>query len=437
MQLSNGGSSQRTRLRLAAATLSLLGATAARPALAEDAAKNWVFDNGLLFYKEGGGRVQAIEPVVNATLNLGGDRLLSAGVVLDSLSGASPNGAAPAATPQTFSSPSGGGQSYTTAAGATPLDDTFHDMRVAANLGYLFPLAHDSKLGLGVRGSTEYDFTSVGANARYALDLNQKNTTLNAGVSFEYDQIKPVGGAPQPLSRMGSTQGGGEDDGGEGGSSKTKNVEDLLLGITQIIDANSLVQLNYSLSLSSGYQIDPYKILSVVDANAAPQYYVYEKRPDTRTKHALYGEYKRFVLDRDVVDFSYRYFMDSWGVRAHTADLSYRWNFSEALYLEPSARFYRQSAADFYHAALFSGEDTTVSYASGDPRLGAFDAWTGGLKFGQVLGNGDEWNIRLQYYKQLGKTTGVPAQAAAAFSAFNLAPDLSAFMVSFGYRFSW
>ncbi|SEQ48555.1 Protein of unknown function [Solimonas aquatica] len=429
---------EQQRLRLAAATLSLLGVAGVKPAAAQEPAapeKPWTFDTGLLLYKEGNGRVQAIEPVLNASFNLGGERLLSAGLVFDSLSGASPNGAAPAHTAQTFSSPSGGGQTYTTAAGKTPLDDTFHDQRVAANLGYQFPLSHDSKLGLGLRGSSEYDFTSFGANAHYSLDLNQKNTTLGAGVSFEYDQVRPVGGAPQPLSHMGAGGGGGDDE--EGGSSKNKNLVDLLLGVTQVLDSKSLLQLNYSLGLSSGYQTDPYKVVSVVDANANPLYYLYESRPDKRTKHALYAEYKRFAFDRDVLDFSYRFFTDSWGINAHTLSLSYRWNFSEAFHLQPSLRFYRQNAADFYHFALFSGEDAGLRYASGDPRLGAFTGLTGGLQFGQQLRNGDSWNVRLEYYKQRGQSSDIPAQAAAAYSGLPTAPDMSAVILSMGYRFNW
>ncbi len=144
------------------------------------------------------------------------------------------------------------------------------------------------------------------------------------------------------------------------------------------------------------------------------------------------------MFDRDVVDFSYRYFTDSWGVRAHTADPGLiAGTFSERKSLEPSVRFYTQTAADFYHAALFTDEDATVDNASADPRLGAFNAWTGGLRYGQVLANGHELSVRVEYYKQFGKVAGVPQQAATALSQFNLAPDLSAVNISFGYRFNW
>lgn len=423
------------RRQLAAATLSLLG-IGGGPASAEPL--KWTIDSGLLYYKEGSGRVQAIEPVVNGSVALPGDRLLSAGVVIDTLSGATPNGATPWSQPQTFTSPSGKGKGYTIAPGATPLDPTFKDTRVAGNLGYRLPVSDAGKLQLGVNGSREYDFLSAGANALYAHDFNERNTTLSAGLGFEYDHINPVGGAPDPLTRRASVPVGGDGEGEESsGPSKSKNVKDLLFGITQVIDANSLVQFNYSLSLSNGYETDPYKFLSVVDSSAQPLYYVYEKRPGSRLRHAFFAEYRRSLFGRDSVDLSYRYFSDDWGVRSHTANLAYRWNLSDHAYLEPSARYYRQVQADFYRTALYSGDEATVGNASADPRLGAFSAITGGLKFGYRIGDSQELSLRLQAYKQYAKTTDLPAQAADALSAFELSPNLSAVMLTVGYRFNW
>jgi hypothetical protein len=118
---------------LAAATLSLLGAAAPAQAQAPADAtepQRWSFDTGVLLYSESDGRVQAAEPVVNATLDLGDERKLSFKLVLDALTGATPNGAAPASTPQTFTQPSGKG-TFIADPGEVPLDGTFRDTRVA------------------------------------------------------------------------------------------------------------------------------------------------------------------------------------------------------------------------------------------------------------------------------------------------------------------
>ena len=49
------------------------------------------------------------------------------------------------------------------------------------------------------------------------------------------------------------------------GGSESKDVLDLLLGFTQVLDRTTVLRVNYSYSDSSGYLNDPYKILSVVD----------------------------------------------------------------------------------------------------------------------------------------------------------------------------
>jgi len=429
------------RAALSAATLGMLGtAVAPPPAQAVEfeppslsAGKKWTFDTGMLVYAESDGRVQLAEPVVNATYDLGAERALSFKLVLDTLTGASPNGATPASTPQTFSRPSGKGD-YTADAGELPLDDTFKDTRVAVSGGYFFPVGADGKLDLGLNASKEFDFLSAGASTRYSHDLFNGNTTLSAGASFESDQITPVGDVPDPLTEM-TAPGAGNPPGRA--SSESKTVMDVVLGLTQVIDPESLVQFNYSLSTSSGYHTDPYKVLSVVGADGEPLRYVYESRPDSRTKHALFARYKRFLFARDVVDTSYRFMTDDWGVQSSTLDTTYRWNFGENKYLEPHLRWYTQTEADFYRVALDDGEETTLTEASADPRLGAFSGYTFGLKYGQTLKSGNSWSARLEYYQQAGKLAGVPDAAAAGLQKFDLEPDLSAVMFTVGYKFRW
>ena len=410
---------------LSAAALALLGSTGTQAA---DTGK-WQFDAATLVYSEADGRVQAVEPKLRATRALENDRSISAAITVDALTGASPNGAAPADRPQTFTSASGN-KPYTTDAFETPLDDDFRDTRVALDGSFTTPVGAQT-LTTSLAASKEYDYLSISAGAVLSKDFNRKNTTISAGFNVAQDTIDAVGGAPEPLSAMAAPGNPRAE------SSETKQIYDLLLSVTQVLSPVSLLQLSYSMSQSDGYLNDPYKLLSVVDANGDPLRYVYEARPDTRLKQAVFAQYKRFVFNRDVLDVSLRFMRDDWGISSETLDMTYRWNFSETRYLEPHVRYYLQGEADFYRAALFDGEDTTLTEASADPRLGRFDAITLGPKYGQTLRSGNEWNVRLEGYTQLGSTAGVPAQAAAGLSRFDLDPSLDAVMLTAGYRFSW
>lgn len=412
------------------AALALLGLS--QGLAAQTQAPGWEFDTATLVYSESGGRVQAVEPKLRATRYGANGQVLSGAVTVDALTGASPNGAAPASGPQTFTTPSGNGY-YEAAAGALPLDDTFRDTRVALDASYTLPLGARNLLTVSATGSKEYDYLSTGVGVTLSRDFNLRNTTVSLGANVSRDTLNPVGGAPQGLSTVpapgvatGRTEG-----------NEDKQILDLLFSVTQLLSPDSLMVLSYSTSVSDGYLNDPYKLLSVVGTDGEPLRYVYESRPESRAKQALYAQYKHFVGARDVWDVSLRYLTDDWGIASQTLDTRYRWNFSETRYLEPHLRYYRQSEAEFYRAALFDGEEALLTAASADPRLGRFDALTLGVQYGQTLASGNSWMLRLEGYTQLGKTSGVPEAAAAGLSKFDLRPELSAVMLSAGYRFRW
>lgn len=411
---------------LGAAACALLG----MPAVSSAADAKWEVDAATLYYSESD-RVSLVEPVV-AVRRSWDESSVGARLTLDTLTGPSPSGATPASTPQTFTGPSGGG-AYTVKPGETPLDDTFEDTRFALALDYSRPLIAEWKASYGLNFSNEYDYQSLGGSLRVQRDFNEHNTTLAFGGSVSRDTVDPVGGAPLPLS-LKSNIVDGEDE--HGSSSDTKTVIDLLAGITQVLDPVSLLRVNLVYSRSNGYLNDPYKILSVVGSDGEPLRYVYEGRPDTRTKAGIYTEYLRALGD-DTIKLSYRYLNDDWGTDSHTVETSYRWRFNAANYLEPQLRYYQQKAADFYRVALFDGEELALQHASADYRLGGMDAWTAGLQYGHTFSGGSDLMLRVAYYVQNPDEKGVPEQAADGLSKFGkLVPDTKAVMATIGYRFN-
>src|SRR5690606_40432353 len=109
------------------------------------------------------------------------DRSLDIGLSVDTLTGASPSGAAPSDVVQTFTRPSGHG-SYQIAAGAPPLDDTFRDTRIALSANWSQPLGERSRIALGVSGSSEYDYLHLGAEDRKSTRLNSSHVKISYAV---------------------------------------------------------------------------------------------------------------------------------------------------------------------------------------------------------------------------------------------------------------
>jgi hypothetical protein len=381
-------------------------------------------------------RVTAVETVIEGTRELGGGKSLRLKLVWDALTGASANGAVPAHRLQTFTRPSGRG-SYTTRSDATPLDDTFRDNRFAGSAGWTLPLGRLTSATVGANASTETDYLSLGLSGGISRDLALRNTTISAGFSVSRDRVSPHGGFPTPFAEMQPPDGGGggddEDDEGEGGGSgKAKTVVDLLAGLSQVLDRATLLRLSYTYGHSRGYLTDPYKILSVVQGPGGqqpgdPVRYLFERRPDARSKQSVYGELRR-MIGHDVALGSYRYFWDDWGVRSHTLEMTVDLPVSERNYLKPHVRYYRQTAASFYSNYLLDG-DRTPDYASADYRLGAFHATTFGLELGHRFHRDLIVHAGVETMLQRGDNS---PPAFGALEGQDLFPDVQAWMLRVG-----
>jgi len=414
----------------------LLSATAARAQTARGAPgdgglfEDWSLDSALAYYHEDG-RVQAIEPVVDVSKVFADGESLGVNFTFDALSGASPNGALTSRTAQTFASPSGksltaGRHTYTIAAGQLPADPNYSDGRVAVGANWGVPVTRLTEVNVGGKISYEDDFYSATVNASIAHDFNDKNTTLSFGVNNEFDSLSPIGGTPVPGSNYASF----EKTGG-----KTKDGVGALLGVTQVMTRHWLTEFNLSIDRFKGYENDPYKITSLIDSAGNTTGYVYESRPDQRTRKSAFWD-NRVGWDTWSFAASARYMSDDWGVRSDTAQLHVRWSPAER-YIEPTVRWYRQSAAGFYTPWLTTTGAPVTGYESSDSRLGPFHALTYGLKYAQKLSPyrflpSSEFNVRVEYYQQtFSERQAVPQ----ALRGLDLYPGLKAILVQVGWRF--
>ena len=408
------------------ASCSLLGAG---NAIAEN---TWDIDTAIMLYTETD-RVSALEPVVSAKKEVSDDEFISYKLTLDTLTGASATGAVPSSQPQTFTRPSGRGQ-YEIDANETPLDDTFKDTRLQFTMGWDKPIDRNNRRALGFNISREYDFTSISGNAGWTHEMNQKNTSLNMAINIELDAISPVGGTPLALSAQVLNSPIERD-----GSTESKQIVDLIFGVTQIIDRSSLFQVNLSHGLSDGYLNDPYKLVSIVDTTAGategePVSQIYENRPDSRSRTGIFTSYKKQFDNRDIINASFRFMTDDWGVDSQTFDVSYRFRFENGYYIQPKLRLYQQSSADFYRYFL-RDDEVVPDEVSADYRLGEMDAQTIGIKFGHADSQGDGWSVRLEQYVQSGD--GSPSEAFGQLTTQDLYPDVKATVVQFNYSFQW
>ncbi len=426
--------------RMSLATCTLL--QVASPS-AQGQETTWDIDTATLFYSEGDGRVSAFEPAIYAGRELTDDERIDLRLVVDVLTGASPNGAHASPVAQTFTTPSGK-RTYISQPGEMPLDETFRDTRVAFGVDWEMGLDRLSRLTLGANFSKEYDYLSLGGSATYARDFNNRNTTLTSAIAFNMDVIEPEGNIPSALQPMVAEGFAANRDSAD----EDKSITDFMLGVTQVISRRTLMQLNLSFGQTDGYQNDPFKIVSVIDpatglpatgsffdtASSGNLPYLYESRPDSRDRTVLFFKTVHH-LEEDVIHFSYRYYDDDWGINSHTFDLRYRYELEDS-YLQPHVRFYSQDAADFYRHNLKLGTDVdavsgqaSINYASHDYRLAKSETTTVGLKYGIPLAKNSEFSVRGEVIRQTVDDGPVPAGEET--------PDLDAFVLQLSYSLVW
>ena len=381
------------------------------------------------FYYSEEDRVSVNTTHVAIENDLGDESFLRANFIYDTITGASPNGRI------VPSEQSGSSIPFTSASGfSISVNDTgsagnrwlteFTDKRAAIDLSLEKPITRTLKGIIEGSFSSENDFTSYGGAGTVAWDLNQRNTTITGGLALLNEIVSPGSGTPLGLgiSNCAETAPALPDwetcnitvpRYGDG----HKRVFDGVIGVTQVLNQRTVTQLNYSHGVSLGYLTDPYKLISVVDytLDGEEVMILYENRPDRRTRNSLYWKTVSQLSPKKVVDFSYRYFWDDWGITSHTVDYKYRYDYAPKSYLQPHLRYNMQSSADFFQQAIDASVTGLPQYASADYRLGKLATYSFGMKYGKELGVNGSFAMRAEYIIQSYRGVDLPDMRALVY----------------------
>jgi hypothetical protein len=363
---------------------------------AAPAERNW--EAGYFYYDEAGGRmsVEAAQQLLTVpvgdqadfTLNAVWDAISGASPIynipeihcadgsvtvppVDSVSGASGDGGGPGGTMMQAPSLEGSGCSLRSGRQVL-LQDTFSDIRKAADVRLNFYPTDTLTLGLGAGLSREKDYDSDFFSLDLRRELNEKHTTLAAGYSFAADTFSPLN---QPDFRG------------------DKDTHQWLLGFTQVLSRTALLQVNLTHGYNQGYLSDPYKSVYVFQTNEA----VPEVRPGSRRQWGLLTRYVRYLPDFGAaLHLDYRYSTDDWGLRAHTLEVAWIQELAPDWELVPRLRYYTQGEADFYYNYLTAMPDG--GHYSSDYRLAGFGAVSAGLKLSREWRDGLRIDLGAEFY---------------------------------------
>jgi hypothetical protein len=149
------------------------------------------------------------------------------------------------------------------------------------------------------------------------------------------------------------------------------------VGITQVLTRNMILSLNFQTLTDQGYLQSPYRVALFVDPTTKTGFnFEAQVYPGTHTSNAVSGDLKYYLPYRAAIDGSYRFYTDTWGIVAHTAQLGYTHPWHHWIF-DGTFRYYKQNAADFY-GDLFPRLDSQ-NFIARDRELAAFTSYTVGV----------------------------------------------------------
>ena len=205
----------------------------------------------------------------------------------------------------------------------------------------------------GFAYSKEDDYQSYGISLNDALEFNEKNTTLQMGVSHNFDSVR--------LSNETTWDG--------------KQSTEGFVGVSQLLSPKTILTGGFTYGNDSGYLSDPYRLANYNPVEFPANFYigVPERRPSHRNKQIAYTSLTQYIESLNAsIEGSYRFYHDSYGVVANTVQVSWHEWLGSHVIFEPMFRCYEQSAASFY-STTFSGPFTDALQPGGPPGMHSSD----------------------------------------------------------------
>jgi hypothetical protein len=266
------------------------------------------------------------------------------------------------------------------------------DQRFAGNIAYTKQF-EQFEIQAGAELSDEDDYLARGGSLLGTIWSEDKNRSVSFGLSSSVDKIT-------------SSVNNNLDEGRRTWSS--------FLGITQVIDPISIVQVTLQVGSTNGFLSDQYKLQ--------------DNRPRSRETLTILTKYNRYIDSLEgALHIDYRYFRDTWSILAHSTEVSLYKELTSELTIRPLFRYYSQSKSDFYNSLYPPFEE---GFYSADQRMGGFGGISSGLKVSYMIAS----NFSLQFlYEFIHQNPRLKLGSKGSAGV----PDLYAHFMGGGLQWRW
>lgn len=238
------------------------------------------------------------------------------------------------------------GQYYVDAVSAASVDvlataSAYTEERTEYTVGVDY-LYDRSIMSLGFTNSSENDFDANTVYFTVSQEFFGGMSTVTLGYAEGWDEVGRIG---------------------NDNFSEDADRRNFQFGVSQVLTRNTLVGLDLEVVTDEGYLQNPYRQNRYLDPDDANSFlYQPERYPETRASTSVAARAIYHLPFRASIRGEYRYFSDTWGIKAHTVELGYVHALNERWTLEGSVRYYSQGEADFY-SDLFPYENSQTHLA--------------------------------------------------------------------------
>lgn len=226
---------------------------------------------------------------------------------------------------------------------ASKYKETRNEYSVGADYAY-----RDSLLSVSYSSSDEPDYKAQGLSIDAAQEVFGSMTTIKLGFTRGKDDVGRSG---------------------EGFFDYAKHWR-YRLGITQILTPRWVASLNFEAVSDEGFLGSPYRAAQVFGA------LVPERNPRTRSSRSIKAGAIGEIMPRTSLHADYRYFYDTWDIKAHTFEVGGSRYVGESFLIDAYLRYYKQSKALFY----YDNAPVETVYVSRNRQLSTFDDIAPGMR---------------------------------------------------------
>ncbi len=237
---------------------------------------------------------------------------------------------------------------------ASPFKERRHEYGVGVDYAY-----QDVLVSLSSTRSTEPDYVASSTSLNVSQDVFGGMTTLSLGFTHGNDKV------------------------GKKNSPEFSDTADhwrYRLGATQILTPRWLMSANVEAVSDGGFLGSPYRVARVFGS------FIQERAPRTRSSRSVKLSAVGDVSGdgpRSAVRAEYRYFWDTWDIRAHTAEIGYSRYIRDAWLADAYVRVYSQTHALFYS----NNAAVETAYISRNRQLSTFKSVSLGTKLSYAVTN--------------------------------------------------